>query len=170
MHDLQRDLLGMAAGSLALLFLVCVIGGTQMFFRKRRLSKYRQIFRVVSVPSDHQFAIKTAGASIEIGDYGWEAEPIDLDGLIYLHGLNPRWQVVWYAGFRPDQLEVVAPKPRSQYYIFPDWVNTEKVPQCPYPVKKFEYGMYPDFHMGFAVQTGREWVQGRTIRTYKAGA
>ena len=168
MIEAERFSLLLAAASLAALFLVFVFGGIPMWIINRRLrKKYKLIYRVISVPSGHQFAIKAAGASIEIGDYGWEAEPIDLDGLIYLHGLNPRWQVVWYAGFRPDQVEVVGPKPRSQYNIFPDWVNPEKVPQCPFPVKKFEYGKYPDFHMGFPVQTQREWVQGRTIRTCK---
>jgi hypothetical protein len=166
MIELERSSLLLAAASLAALFLVFVFGGIPMWIIKRRLrKKYKLIYRVISVPSDHQFMLKAVGASIEIGDYGWEAEPIYKDGLIYLHGLNPRWQVVWYAGFRPDQVEVVGPKPRSQYYSINPYANVDKIPQCPFPVQKYEFGKYPDFHLGFAEKIGREWVQGRQIRT-----
>jgi hypothetical protein len=162
--ELEKFSLDLTAASLAVIFLIWLIGGTQMRRVKRRLREnYRLIYRVTSIPSDGQCILKADGTSIAVGDYGWEAEPIYQDGLIYLHGLNSRWQVVWYCGFRPDQLEVVGPKPRSQYYIFPDWVDFKKVPQCPYTVKEYQLGMYPTFHLGFAVKMERDWIQGRKL-------
>lgn len=139
--------------------------------RHRLLEKYALIYRVVSTPSGDQFALKAEGTAIEVGDYGWEAEPIYQDGLIYLHGLNSRWQVVWYAGFRPDQVEVVNQKPQSHYYVFPDYMSVEpvKVPQCPFPVSKYKLGKYPDCHLGFPKEIKRlrhgdyDWVQGKSV-------
>lgn len=165
MIELDKPSLVIAAASLIALFLIFVIAEPKLVITKRRLrDKYRLIYRVVSVPSDNQFVMKAEGTAIEVGDYGWEAEPIFEDGLIYLHGLNPGWQVAWYAGFRPEQVEVVGPKPRSQYYIYPDWVDAKEVPQCPFPVQKHQFGMYPTFHFGFAVKKEGDWVQGRRIK------
>ncbi len=168
--ELDKGALLVAVASLVVLFLVFVIGGTKMRRIKRRLREnYRFIYRVISVPSGDQFALKAEGTSIEVGDYGWEAEPIYQVGLIYLHGLNPRWQVVWYAGFRPDQVGVVGPKPNSQYYSFPYYMRAEKVPQCPFPVQKYQFGKYPAYHLGFPVEIARkrkgqyDWVQGKSV-------
>ena len=135
--------------------------------KQRFLEQYPLIYRVISVPSADQFTLKAGGASIEIGDYAWEAESVYQDGLIYLHGLNPHWRVVWYAGFRPDQVEIIGTKPKSQYYIFPYWVDERKVPQCPFPVKT--YGMNRGSHLGYPVEIQHyrrskdDWVQGLKV-------
>jgi hypothetical protein len=105
--------------------------------RQRRVrDKYRGVYRVIGLPTDPAKVRKPEGAEIKIGDYGWEAEPICDDGLIYLQGLTGEWRVVWYAGFRPDQLESVGPKPRSQYDWQYSWVRNP--PPCPYPVQQRE--------------------------------
>jgi hypothetical protein len=106
---------------------------------RRRLQelqeKYQEIYRVLAIPSDQKSIMKPEGAEIKVGDYGWEAAPIRKDGLVYLHGLTPEWTVVWYAGFRPDQIERVATKPRSQYGIWvPYWAKKPVLPPCPFPV------------------------------------
>jgi len=74
------------------------------------------------------------GASIKIGDYGWEAVPLRDDGLIYLQGLDTEWQVIWHAGFRPEQIESVATKPQSQYDWNYEWVRKKLL--CPFPVQE----------------------------------
>ena len=105
------------------------------FLRK----KYRAIYRVIAVPSDQKSIIKPEGAEIKIGDYGWEAGPIRKDGLIYLQGLTLDWRMVWYAGFRPDQIERAATKPSSQYDFWaPDWAKRPPLPPCPFPVLERE--------------------------------
>lgn len=105
--------------------------------RRRELrNKYPGIYRVLAIPTDASTIEKPEGADIKIGDYGWEAEPIGNDDLIYLQGLTEEWQVVWYAGFRPDQIESVGPKPRSQYDWNYSWVRNP--PYCPFPVQKRE--------------------------------
>ena len=136
---------------------------------KTKLAEYKLIYRVISVPSDNQIVLKADGGAIEIGDFGWEAEPVYQDGLIYLHGLNPRWQVVWYAGFRPDQIEVVRPKPNSQYYYISPYASVEKIPQCPFPIREYRYGKRPATHFGFPEQIHpkSKWVQGEQISIIK---
>ena len=106
---------------------------------KRRLQelreKYRTIYRVIGLPTDKRSATMPEGAEIRVGDYGWEAGPIHNDGLIYLQGLTVKWCVVWHAGFRPDQIEKVGPKPSSQYdYWAPYWAKVPPPAPCPYPV------------------------------------
>jgi hypothetical protein len=98
--------------------------------------KYSAIYRVIALPTDMIVIRKPQGAEIKVGDHGWEAVPLRDDGLIYLQGLSPQWRVVWYAGFRPDQIERVASKPRSQY----DWDNTwvKNPPPCPFPIQERE--------------------------------
>jgi hypothetical protein len=98
--------------------------------------KYSGIYRVIALPTDETVIKTPQGAEIKVGDYGWEAVPLRVDGLIYLQGLSPQWRVVWYAGFRPDQLEKVVSKPQSQY----DWDNTwiKSAPPCPFPVQERE--------------------------------
>src|ERR1022692_293653 len=67
--------------------------------------KYRDIYQVKELPTDAKSIVKPEGAEIQIGDYGWDARPNRRDGLIHLQGLTARWQVVWHAGFRPNQIE-----------------------------------------------------------------
>jgi hypothetical protein len=69
-------------------------------------------------------------------------------GLIYLQGLTDEWGLVWRAGFRPDQVEFVGPKPVSQYdwkdfeYDGPKptacyhWQYGKPRQSCPFPVQK----------------------------------
>lgn len=129
---------GLFAGSLSVIMVV-------LFYRwlgrrdDRRLQelreKYRGIYRIVNLPPDPTIIIMPKGAEIRSGDYGWEAEPIRNDGLIYLHGLTPAWTVVWHAGFRPEQIERVATKPHSQYDSWhPYWAEPPALPPCPFPV------------------------------------
>ncbi len=108
--------------------------------------QYRRIFRVTVLPSNVRSLLIPKGAQIKVGDFGWEAEPVRLDGLIYLQGLTDKWLVVWHGGFRLDQIEYVGLKTVSQY----DWRDFEFVGQkpmssdhfclctpkepCPYPV------------------------------------
>jgi len=163
-QTLRIYLWGLAIACVMAFVLSHVIGGRRQKKLERKLSdQYPLIYRIKSIPADSQCVLKAEGASIEEGDYGWEAEPLHKDGLIYLHGLNDRWQVVWYAGFKPDQLEITGPKPRTQYYVFPYWVNEEKIPPCPYPVKRYQHGKYPIAHLGFPVQVRNDWVQGKRL-------
>jgi hypothetical protein len=92
----------------------------------------------VAIPLDAKNIIKPADAEIRVGDFGWEAAPIRNDGLIYLQGLTSGWRVVWHAGFRPEQVERVGPKPSSQYdYWAPYWAKPSP-PICPFPVQERE--------------------------------
>jgi hypothetical protein len=79
------------------------------------LSKRYQSTPKISWPLGEFVALQSAHASISAGDYGWEAENIHGDNLIYLQGLNDDWNVVWYAGFCRQQLEYVCEKPENQY-------------------------------------------------------
>ena len=99
--------------------------------------KYRNIYRVKELPTEIKSVIKPADAEIQIGDFGWEAIPSRRDGLIHLQGLTLRWQVVWHAGFLPNQIEQVAIKPASQYdYWIPYWSKCPAPSPCPYPVRE----------------------------------
>ena len=115
--------------------------------RDEAREKYRFIYRVIALPGDDK-PNNWQAHLVEIGDYGWESKPPTQNGLIYLHGLTEDWGWVWRAGFRPDQLELVGPKPVSQY----DWrdfeydgpkptacyhrqYNRPKNP-CPFPIQK----------------------------------
>lgn len=99
-------------------------------------TNYPSIFQIKEIPSDTSQLLIAEGAKIEIGDYGWEAEPLHDDGLIYLHGLNEKWGVVWYRGFRPNQIEKVGPKPRTQYLLPESWYRggPDAFP-CPFPIQ-----------------------------------
>lgn len=104
---------------------------------KQLRENYRSIYRVKELPADAKNIVKPDEAEIQIGDYGWDAQPSRRDGLIHLQGLTVRWQVVWHAGFRPDQIEKVAEKTVSQYdYWAPDWAKPAPPPPCPYPVRE----------------------------------
>jgi len=49
---------------------------------QRELSeKYPLVYRVIALPADTSSIVKAEGAEIEVGDYGWDAEPIHFDGL-----------------------------------------------------------------------------------------
>lgn len=111
------------------------ISGRRYEQRKHELrEKYQNVYRVISLPTGETNIKKSPGAEIRIGDYGWQAEPPRDDGLIYLQGLTSKWRVVWYGGFRSDQIEKVAPKPLSQYDWNYSWMQSP--PECPYPVQE----------------------------------
>jgi len=153
----------MVAASIFVLILISrIIGPRQKRLERHLFETYRYIYRVKSLPSESACFLKADGAPVTIGDYGWEAEPIRHDDLIYLHGLNDTWQVVWYAGFRPEEVERIGLKPRSQYYAFPYWM-TKGIPPCPYPVREFRRGKYLTTHFGFPQKIHGDWVQGRKI-------
>ena len=133
---------GIGAGFVTIL--VCVLIIVQ-FYRwsqrkdKQRLQELREkcqaIYRVNTLPTDGANLQKAIGAEIKIGDFGWEAGSLRKDGLIYLQGLTPGWHVVWYAGFRPEQIERVATKPISQYdHWHPYWAKVPPPPPCPFPI------------------------------------
>jgi hypothetical protein len=107
---------------------------------------YPSIYRVLALPDDNLEVRKEHGVEISIGDFGWEAEPIKADGLIYLHGLTSNWEVAWYAGFRSDQLELVGLKPHTQYFLPHHWKHAwASNPRCPFPVK-----VTPKVRLGYA--------------------
>jgi len=133
---------GIGAGFLAALVAMFIV---VLFYRwswrkdRRRLQQlkdnYQGIYRVIAVASDQRGVMKPEGAEIRLGDFGWEAGSIRKDGLVYLHGLTVEWNVVWYAGFKPDQIERVATKPCSQYgHWVPYWANKPVLAPCPFPV------------------------------------
>jgi len=108
-------------------------------FNQRRdllRKRYNGIYLVLATPTDAAKIKKAKGAEIKVGDFGWEAIPLHNDGLIYLQGLNPKWLVVWHAGFRPDQIEKVAQKDKSQYDWDYSWIRNP--PPCPFPVLERE--------------------------------
>lgn len=101
--------------------------------REALKSRYTRIYRVQKLPTDGATKI-AQGASIKIGDYGWEAVPLRDDSLIYLQGLDTEWKVIWHAGFHPEQIESVATKPQSQYDWNYEWVRKKLF--CPFPVQE----------------------------------
>lgn len=125
----------------AVLMAVCITAG---FFygrylnrrqaQRRRLlrERYQYVYRVLALPPELSTFAKHPSAKIEVGDFGWEAPPLANDGLIYLQGLTPDWKLVWHAGFHPNQIEKVGPKPQSQY----DYVAEDEFPVCPYPINE----------------------------------
>jgi hypothetical protein len=158
------SMLGLALACVVSLILIHkIFSPRQKRLEQDLTKKYPLIYRVTAAPSLDRCFLVANGASVEVGDYGWEAESIQNDGLIYLQGLNNKWQVVWYAGFRSDQIEIVGPKPRSQYYIFPYW-RKNNIPPCEYSVKKYQHGEYLNAHFGFPVQIRNNWVQGRRVQ------
>jgi hypothetical protein len=93
---------------------------------------YRGIYRVKAPPASHWAWLKE---NITIGDYGWERPPWRNDDLIYLHGLQEQWGVVWMAGFRREDVEYVGPKPVSEY----DWREFEY--DGPKPAAPYQWGL-----------------------------
>lgn len=137
---------GIAAASAAGLLSVVLVA---LFYRlasrlderalQRARAKYRDIYRVIAIPTDPTVIVMPAGAEIRVGDYGWEAGPSRNDGLIYLQGLTPDWTVVWHLGFHRDEIEKVSAKTHSQYDAWhPYWAAPPPLPPCPFPVLERE--------------------------------
>lgn len=118
------------------------------------LAKYPYVYRVKVPPTDMHSIVKPDGNDITVGDYGWEAEPIHDNGLIYLQGLREDWQVAWYAGFQLDQIERVGAKPRLQYYLPYTHISGVKPPKCPFTVR------CPAKSLGHPIRIIGRWVQG----------
>lgn len=117
--------------------------------------RFPGVFRVLEVPRGLPCVIADGG-EIRVGDYGWEAEPIYDDGLIYLHGLTEEWAVAWHAGFLPEQVELIGEKPRSQYFLPYSWrCAGAKSPLCPFPVQHA-----PKESLGFPQRIDFPFVQG----------
>lgn len=123
----------------------------------KMLQKYPGVYCVRSLPSEFAGLIANGGC-VQIGDYGWEAEPLWDDGLIYLHGLGNDWSIQWYMGFSREQLGFVCTKPRLQYAIPYSW--NSRPPLCPYVVKS---QVERKESLGFAVRRIGEFVQGRRL-------
>jgi hypothetical protein len=139
-HSLGLALVAAALGGLFGVLLIILFLRLCWSFGRRRQAKLREkyhtIYRVKELPTNARSIIKPERAEIQIGDYGWDARPSRKDGLIHLQGLTKKWQVVWHASFRSDQIEKVAEKPNSQYeYWHPDWAKPPPAPPCPYPVR-----------------------------------
>jgi hypothetical protein len=108
---------------------------------RKMAEKYPRIFRVLTFPVNEKDAMKLISAknhAVKIGDYGWEAKPFsrratDRKGnLIYLKGWNENWNLIWYSGFLPNEIEYVGQKPFSEY----DLPNPPAPrPLCPFPVQ-----------------------------------
>ena len=125
--------------------------------QRRMLKEYPSIYRVTALPTGR--VVTAEGAIVEIGDYGWEAEPVENDGRIYLHGLTEDWFVVWYAGFMPDHVVKIGPKPRSQYYLPLSWACAgSNPPPCPFPVRTPQTN-----HLGHPCRIIGKFVQGRRL-------
>jgi len=138
MADLATHLGGWVGFAAASFSAFIAVAATVAFYKWRRrvaeqdrcelIEKYPLVYRVIALPTDTRNVMKAEGAEIEVGDYGWEAEPLRSDGLTYLHGLTKEWEVAWYAGFQKGQIEHVGLKPRSQY----EWIEDHP---CPYPIQ-----------------------------------
>jgi hypothetical protein len=143
-----------AAFALLVFFFVlmrqCFRAADKLDYRSRAEAKekYCGIYRVLALPAPDADRNNWQTSEITVGDFGWESTPLSKDGLIWLHGLSADWGLVWRAGFRPDQIEYVGPKPVSQF----DWKDFEydgpkpaacyhwplvkpKIP-CPFPIQK----------------------------------
>ena len=153
--EILFTIIGLASGTAAIL--AYSLGPVLERSRDRRLLKaYPGIWRIISPPEGGHPLLEASAGAINVGDYGWEAEPLIDDDRIYLHGLTPDWKVVWYAGFLRSQLEYITAKPVSQYYRHPYWLASPPR-DCPYPVRQMN-----EDNLGFAVEIERNWVQGRT--------
>lgn len=100
--------------------------------RVEKREKYRSIYKIKALPVSEW---AWARENIKIGDYAWQMEPWNdwnsKCDLVYLHALDEQWGVVWIAGFRQDDVEVIGSKPVSEY----DWRDFEydgPKPKAPY--------------------------------------
>jgi hypothetical protein len=141
-HGMGMGIAAAVAGGMVgfaiIAFFYCWAGRREKMRLAKLRADYVWIYRVLAVPGNDQPTIMLEGAEIRVGDHGWEAAPLVENGLIYLQGLTPDWRTVWHAGFRPDQIERVGPKPSSQYdHWVPDWAKPQPVP-CPFPIQSRE--------------------------------
>lgn len=160
----RRVGLVVAVAGVAASVALCMLGARAFYTWAGRLGeherrdleeRYPNVYRVIAVPP-HGPCVIAEGAKVAIGDYGWEAEPINNDGALYLQGLTEEWTVAWYAGFQPDHVELIGKKPRSQYFLPYSWICVgANPPICPFPVLHA-----PDKSLGFPQRIDFPFVQG----------
>jgi hypothetical protein len=144
--------LGMTVVSFySLVYAFSVLGERKLF------QKYPNVYLVCSLPNANH-VLKATGSDVRVGDYGWEAEPLEENGLIYLHGLSADWNVQWYAGFTSRQLTWVCIKPRLQYKLPYSWLIDP--PTCPYVVQE---AVPAARSLGRPFRNMGNWVQGRNL-------
>ena len=159
MAGIDASLLSAVASVIAVVAFYRRAGRLRVQEERDLIQNYSFVCRVTALPTDLSSIVKADGTEIAVGDYGWEAEPIHSDGLIYLHGLTEDWQVAWYAGFRQDQIERIGPKPRLQYYLPTSWVCVgANAPLCPFPVTK-----PPATTLEHPIRIIDRWVQGKYV-------
>ncbi len=125
---------------------------------RRQLELYPYVFKVTQLPSKNNIILLAANADVQIGDFGWQAESVANDDLVYLHGLDEDWNIVWYAGFRKGQLELMCQKPCNQYGRKSWQLDMEK---CPYVVQS---RVSSDRTWGLPLPLIGRWVQGVFVR------
>ena len=120
----------------------------------RTLKRYPGVYRVQELPSSDSVVLLAPNVTISVGDYGWQAEAVQQDELVYLQGLNENWYVVWYAGFKLNQLEYVCDKPENQFDRR-SWQSIQN--RCPFIV----IAQKPNIEtFGLPMQLIGRWVQG----------
>lgn len=141
---------------------------------KAKLGKLRAdyggIYRVLTGPHDNQPTIMLEGAEIRTGDYGWEAAPLPAkkDGLVYLQGLTPDWRTVWHAGFHPNEIERICPKPSSQYDHWVPYRVKAPTDPCPFPIQPRETpSMERPHHSGLYFQAYPQPQTGKMVKVKK---
>jgi hypothetical protein len=70
---------------------------------------YNSIYRILILPKDPRWVCQ--GYQISVGDYGWDTDLHPENGLIHLTGYTRDWKTVWYADFKPTEVEYIGPKP-----------------------------------------------------------
>jgi hypothetical protein len=70
---------------------------------------YNSIYRVLVPPAEPRWVC--TGCRISVGDYGWDTDLHPENGLIHLTGYARDWKTIWYADFKPHEVEYVGPKP-----------------------------------------------------------
>ena len=113
------------------IFFYSITGYFEQLQNQKLLQRFPGIYRVKARHAA-SIVLLAPNATVLAGDYGWQAESVQSDELIYLHGLNEDWYVVWYAGFVPSELELVGAKPENQYNRR-DWQKS--ICKCPFVVQ-----------------------------------
>ena len=138
------------------MFFYMILGYVDQRLSQKLLQRYPGIYRVTASHAA-RMVLLAPNATVLAGDYGWQAESVHPDDLIYLHGLNEAWYIVWYAGFVPSELELVGEKPENQYNRS-DWQKNKC--KCPFVVQ----AKIPDIaSLGLPRTMIGRWVQGVLI-------
>ncbi|HEY3853067.1 MAG TPA: hypothetical protein VGO67_01585 [Verrucomicrobiae bacterium] len=172
-YGIVMGIVAATAGGAAGLGIVALLYRRAWKRKKAQLEKlradYQRIYKVLKVSDEDQSNIMLEGAEIRAGDYGWEAPPLEKNGLIYLHGLTPEWRTVWHAGFSADQIEYIGQKPSSQYdHWVPYWVKTSQAP-CPFPIQaRLTPSMGIPHHSGRYFEAYPQSLTGKMVKLKKS--